>query len=362
MNLLNRYLLGQFVKYFFTVNAAFVSIYLLVDFFEKFDDFSNAGKPLSLSLKYFIMTIPYIVDQLGPVLILLSGVISLGILNHTNELTALKAGGVPLRAIVRPFLIGSVVFTMLFITAAEFLLPVTIATTNNIWFEQLKGKVLLGILRNNRYYYKGQDGFYSFGWPDTSRFIFKDISYSRWDDKYNIQTLVTAKFADWDNKKELWKLTHGQIQKQEGGEDYKISNFKSRQLELPERPEDFLIPLNKTAELSLTELYDEISRTEVEHEKITAQTNFLGRISYILLGTPLLLLGMPILLFSYRKWGRDLSVAIPASCGLAFLAWGLWGALQSLAIAGYLSPIVAAVTVHIIFSFAGFILLIKNDR
>ncbi len=90
MNLLNRYLLSQFVKYFFTVNAGFVSIYLLVDFFEKFDDFSNGGKPLSLALKYFLMTIPYVVDQLSPVLILLSGVISMGMLNHTNELVALK--------------------------------------------------------------------------------------------------------------------------------------------------------------------------------------------------------------------------------------------------------------------------------
>ncbi|MGW8195527.1 MAG: LptF/LptG family permease, partial [Desulforhopalus sp.] len=68
------------------------------------------------------------------------------------------------------------------------------------------------------------------------------------------------------------------------------------------------------------------------------------------------------LLYSYRKWGRDLSVAIPASCGLAFLAWGIWGALQSLAITGYISPLFAAIAIHIIFSIAGIVLLIKNDR
>jgi len=362
LNLLNRYLFGQFVKYFFTVNAGFVSIYLLVDFFEKFDDFTSKGKPLSLAIKYFILTIPYIVDQLGPVLILLSGVISLGILNHTNELTALKAGGVPLRAIVRPFFVGSFIFTVLFIAAAEWLLPVTIAKTNNIWFEQLKGKVLLGILRNNRYYYKGKDGFYSFGWPDTNHFVFKDFSYSRWDEKYNIETLIASEFADWHERKGRWKLSHGQIQQRQGTIDYTINNFIIKYLELPEKPEDFLIPVNRSAELSLTGLYNEISSTETEQGHQAARTNFLGRISYILLGPPLLLLGLPILLFSYRKWGRDLSVAIPASCGLAFIAWGFWGALQALAIANYLSPIIAAVTVHIVFSLVGLILLIKNDR
>ncbi len=106
----------------------------------------------------------------------------------------------------------------------------------------------------------------------------------------------------------------------------------------------------------------EISRAEVEHEIRTARVTFLGRISYMLLGIPLLLLGLPVLLLSYHKWGRDLSVAIPVSCGLAFIAWGLWGALQSLAIAGYVSPILAAVAIHITFSITGFILLVKNNR
>jgi lipopolysaccharide export system permease protein len=362
VNLLNRYLLGQFLKYFFTVNVGFAAIYLLVDFFEKIDDFNAAGKPLSLALEYFFLTIPFVVDQLGPVFILLSGVITLGILNHTNELTALKAGGVPLRLIIKPLIAGAVLFTLLFIGAAQWLLPVSVARTNNIWYEQLKGKVPLGILRNNRYYYKGKDGFYSFGWPDPSHYIFKDFSYSSWDEKYNIETLITAVSATWQEADDSWLLSAGQLQQQENGNTYRISNFDSKNISLPERPENFLVPANKSAELSLTDLYREIGRTEAEHEIRAATTNFLGRISYIFLGIPLLLLGLPILLYSYRKWGRDLSVAIPVSCGLAFFAWGIWGALQSLAIAGYISPIVAAITIHIVFSLAGIFLLIKNDR
>lgn len=362
MNLLNRYLLGQFVKYFFTVNSGFVAIYLLVDFFEKYDDFINAGKPASLALEYFVLTIPFIIDQLGPVFILLAGVITLGILNHSNELTALKAGGVPLRLIIRPIFIGSIVFTILFVIAAQSLLPITVAQTNTIWFEQLKGKVPLGILRNNRYYYKGKDGFYSFGWPNPQYYIFKDFSYSRWDESYNIESLTTASYADWNEENHSWILKNGQIQQQQDSLHYTITNFEIKELKLPERPEVFLVPANKSAEQSLTDLYREIGRSEVEHEIQAAWTNFLMRISYILLGIPLLLLGLPILLYSYRKWGRDLSVAIPASCGLAFVAWGMWGALQSLAKAGYVSPVVAAASIHIIFSITGIILLIKNDR
>jgi lipopolysaccharide export system permease protein len=362
VNLLNRYLLSQFVKYFLTVNSGFVAIYLLVDFFEKYDDFVNAGKPLKLAIEYFLLTIPFIVDQLGPVFILLAGVITLGILNHSNELTALKAGGVPLRLIIRPIIIGSLVFTLLFIAAAQFLLPITIGRTNTIWFEQLKGKVPLGILRNNRYYYRGTEGFYSFGWPNPKVRIFKDFSYSRWNETYNIGSLITAGFAEWNEESNQWSLKNGQIQQRKEDGHYTITNFTVNEFLFPEKPEDFLIPVNKSAEQSLTGLFQEIERTDVEHEVQAAWTAFLGRISYILLGIPLVLLGLPILLYSYRKWGRDLSVAIPASCGLAFVAWGMWGALQSLATAGYVSPFIAAASIHIIFAIAGIILLMKNDR
>lgn len=362
MNLLNRYLLGQFLKYFFTVNIGFVGIYLLIDFFEKIDEFTNAGKPMALAFEFFFLSIPFVVDQLGPVFILLSGVITLGILNHSNEFTALKAGGIPLRLIIRPLMLGSVVFTLLYAAAAQWLLPVTVARTNHIWYEQLKGKVPLGILRNNRYFYKGQDGFYSFAWPDPTRYTFKDFSYSSWDKEYNVEVLLTARVANWHETDRSWLLETGQIQEQDGSGSYRIATFDSRQLTLPEQPEDFLIPANKSAEQSLTDLYQEAVRSKVDHERRVGWTNFLGRVSYVFLGIPLLLLGLPILLYSYRKWGRDLSVAIPVSCGLAFFAWGIWGALQSLALAGYISPLVAALAMHTVFSLTGIFLLIKNDR
>ena len=151
MQLLNRYLLAQFIRHLLTLNIAFTSLYLLIDFFEKYDEFSEAGKPMSLIISFFMLNLPYVVDQLSPVLILLSGVITLGILNNNNELLALKAAGIPLRKILRPILFGSVAATLLFILAAQLLLPKTIAVTNDIWFEQVRGKVPLGIFRNGRY-------------------------------------------------------------------------------------------------------------------------------------------------------------------------------------------------------------------
>ncbi len=361
MNLLNRYLFSQFFRYFLTVAAAFIAIYLLIDFFEKYDDFSSAGKPLSLVFTYFFFTIPSIIDLLGPVFILLAGVISLGMLNHSNELTALKAGGIPLQTIVNPLLASSLLFTTLFIASAQWLLPITVAKTNNIWYEQLKGKVPLGIVRKNRYYYRGSAGFYSFTWNNPKQYIFQDFSYSTWDKEYNLNTMVTARFASWQSDTNSWYLQDGQIQQQQDN-NYTITDFSKKSFSFKEKPTNFLVPVNKGAEYSLSDLYWETERAETEHEKQTAWTNFTGRISYLLLGIPLLLLGLPFLLYSYRKWGKDLSIATLVSCGFAFFAWGIWGSLQSLAITGYISPFIAAGGLHLIFIMIGFYLLRQADQ
>ncbi len=343
------------------VASAFISIYLLIDFFEKYDEFSSANKPFSMVVTYFLFTIPSIINLLGPVFILLAGVITLGMLNHSHELTALKAGGIPLKIIITPLLGGAILFTIIFIGSAQWLLPVTVAKTNNIWYEQLKGKVPLGIMRKNRYYYKGKEGFYSFYWINPKQYVFLNFSYSTWDKNHNLKEMVTARYANWQKETNIWLLQEGQIQNKKN-HNYIVTNFTQKTFSFRENPTDFLVPVNKTEEYSLSDLYWEIERAETEEEKQVAWTTFMEKISYLLLGIPLLLLGLPFLLYSYRKWGKDLSVAILVSCGLAFFAWGIWGSLQSLAIAGYLSSFIAAGGLHIMLITMGLYFLRRADR
>jgi lipopolysaccharide export system permease protein len=360
VTLLNRYILAQFIRTFFIVAAAFIAIYILIDFFEKIDNFLGADKSIWLVLKFFLLSIPFIVDMLGPVLILLAGVISLGLLSHNNELTAMMAGGIHMRTIINPILIGALLFTMLFLAMAQWVLPRTIAATNTIWYEEVKGMVPLGIFRNGRYYYKGKEGFYSFArpWPDKN--IFLDFSYSSWNPDHKLDTLISAKRAEYDESG--WHLLQGQVQKEINPDDHLTTLFKKQSFAFPESPEFFFITKYQSAELSLTQLFQAMFKQDTHNETVIAKTNFYSRISYTLLGIPLLFLGLPVLLLSYKKWGKDLSVAIPASCGMAFLAWGLWGALQSLARADYMSPLLAAVLVHIIFGTSGFSILHKQSN
>ncbi|XOF32212.1 MAG: LptF/LptG family permease [Candidatus Electrothrix sp. YB6] len=359
MNLLKRYILLQFCKNILMLVLSFISIYLLIDFFEKIDNFMEKGKSMALVGKFFLLSIPFIIEQMGPVCILLAGVVTLGVLNHSNELTALKSCGIPLKKITGPILAGGAVATLLLLSLSQFVLPRTVSQTNRIWNKEVKGRVSLGIYRNGRYYYHGDNHFYSFARPDPTRNFFPFFSYASWNDKYELTALVASEHAAWQDGQ--WILQEGQVQYPSDRKGFRTEVFSERSFSFTETPEHFFIPQYRSNELSLMQLYHDALHQEAPEEQTVAWANFYGRISYILLGLPLLILGLPMLLMVYRKWGRDLSLAVPVSCGMAFVCWGIWGALQSFAKAGYLNPLASALSVHLVVGVLGLVLLLRED-
>jgi len=332
---------------------------MLIDFFEKIDNFTEKDKPISLVLEFFLLNIPFILDLMSPVCILLAGVITLGLLNNSNELIALKASGIPLKTIIKPLVWAGMAFTFIFLVMSQFVLPVTVTKTNKIWNEDVKGKIPLGIYRNGRYYYRGKEGFYSFSRPSPNENKFYNFSYAVWDENYNSKLLVSAEGAIF--YKGLWKLYYGQIQTKSGNSGYQTEVFSKRSFDFAEKPSQFFIPEYRSKELSLVSLFRDAKRSRSPDEASKAWAEFYGRISYTLLGLPLMLLGLPMLLMVYRKWGRDLSLAIPVSCGLAFVCWGVWSTLQSLAKANYVAPFFAAVSVQGIICLLAVYFLLRED-
>jgi len=359
VNLLSRYILLQFSKNIMTIMLSFTAIYILIDFFEKIDNFMEKGKSMGLVFKFFLLNIPFILEQMGPVCILLAGVVTLGILNHSNELIALKACGIPLRKITGPIIAAGLAVIMLQLSISQFILPRTVARTNEIWNKEVKGRVPLGIYRNGRYYYRGVNGFYSFARPDPHKDEFLFFSYTSWDSNYQLDSLITARRASWQD--DTWTLYDGQIQTAIADNRFQSEVFSRRTFSFTEKPADFFVPKYRSRELSLVGLYREALHKKSPAEQNIAWSDFFSRISYIMLGLPLLLLGLPLLLLIYRKWGRDLSLAVPISCGMAFACWGVWGILQSLARAGYMNPLFAALAVHLLTGSLGLFLLLRED-
>ncbi len=360
MNILNRYLYQQFCKNFILITSTLVGIYFLVDFFERMDDFMEAHKGIGLALKYFILKVPFMVDMLQPICILLAGILTLGILNHNHELMALKAGGISVMRITAPLFVAAIFCNLTALAMAQWLLPATRAETNRIWYQEVRQQTPKGIIRNGRIYHKGTHGIYTFLRSKQDKNKFSSFSYTQLDNNFKMEFMLTAQKAQWQNG--IWLFKQGQIKRpgNKNGNFYTIKLFDEKKLALADKPDDFFTPAYKSEEQSISQLYDKIKGADEDRQM--ARVNFNNRLSFIFLGLPLICIGLPILLILHQKWGRDLSIAIPVSCGIAFAAWSWWSTGQSMARAGHLDPLLASWLMYLIVCPVGIWLLVRQDQ
>ena len=357
MTILDRYLYKQFSRNFFLVCGGLIAIYLLIDLFERIDNFHEAHKSIGLALKYFIYKTPTIYNELSPLCIMLAGIITVGILNYSREMTALKAGGIPFWRLIKPILKAAFLFTFISLAAAQWLLPVTTSVINHIWHEEVRQEMHSGIVRNGRVYYRGSKGIYSFIRPDPAQNRFIDFKYLATDKNYKVNLFITAKKAFWQDK---WRLEEGQIFHPTKEDKINIKNFKEISITLPDPLKDFFVPSYKVTELPLGRLA--ITAIKDRHNgdlKNWVELN--RRLSYLFLGIPLVLLGIPVVIIVHYNWGHDLIMAVPISSGLAFAAWGLWSANQAMTNAAYINPIVASWLIHFIVGGIGLYLIKLQD-
>lgn len=358
MKLLDRYLMAQFAKNLILVLCSLVAIYLLVDFFERVDNFLASGKTIALAIKYLLLKLPFIYMQLIPVCILLAGVITLGLLNQHFEYMALMAGGISVIRIIRPLLAAAAIFTLLTVALGQWVLPAATATANRIWYEEVNHQIPRGILRDGRTYFKGTSGIFSFVRPNPENNEFLNFSFVAFDGEHGLTTLLTAESAVWENG--TWLLKNGQQKQRADNGDFSVTIFKILSQTFVEQPEDFFVPPYKIEELS----YSKLMRQALDNKAAGqgALLEFHRRFSYIFLGIPLLLLGIPVLLSVHSTMGRDLAYAIPLSCGMAFAAWGAWSAGQTLAKSAILPPGIASWSIHLLTIALGCFLLKRHNR
>jgi len=100
--LLDDYVLRDFFIYLGMILSTFLVLLLVFTLFELLGDILRNQTPFIVVAEYLLNVSPYLLYSVAPLIMLLAVLITFGLMNRSNEITAIKATGTSIYRIVTP--------------------------------------------------------------------------------------------------------------------------------------------------------------------------------------------------------------------------------------------------------------------
>ena len=318
MSIIYNYVNREIFKNFGVIVVAVISIYVAVDFFEKIDDFMEAGLPFSRVLTFFLYNIPFVVAQIVPVGLFLSILIVFCIMSKSNEIIALRSSGISIYYLLLPLLSVGVLFTILLFFLSEVVVPFTTSKANKIWLSEVR-KERLYTTREKNVWIKGNRKITHIKYYDATNRSLHGISINYFDKDFNLIRRVDAKEALFE--KEKWVLTNSMVQTlNTDTRSYEVT-FHDKEVEsLDFSPEDMKRAMKKSVEMSFKELMNYIRKVEAEgYDATVYRVDLQAKIAFPFVCIILCMLGIGI---SVRgKLSEGIPLVVAYGLGIVFFYW-----------------------------------------
>jgi lipopolysaccharide export system permease protein len=355
MTILDRYLAKEVLKCFVIVLAVVLGLFVIVEFFNKADNFMEAGLSISRLIRYLQLKLPQIIVQITPIGILLAVLVALGLMNKNNEIIALKSGGGSVYFLLRAILAIAVLLGIVLFFLSEIVVPITISRANRIWLIEVKKKPALATRQKN-IWIKGNRTIYFIKYFNPQNQSISGVTLNYFDKEFKLSKRVDAVSALYQN--DQW--TFYDIMEQEFNAEsktYDVRFYPHRAEKVDILPEDLKRVFKKSEEMNIAELFSYIQEVESEGYDATAfRVDLHARFAFPVLAVIVCIIGIGIAAKRKGREGPSGSIALGAV--MVFLYWVLHSFCQSLGYGGLLPPFIAAWISNIIFScYAVFILI-----
>ncbi len=359
MTILTRYLLREVTKIFLIILLAFVMVYVVVDFFERIDNFIEAGAKLHYMFIYILFKLPLVVDQMTPVAVLMATIISLGLLARENEIIALKASGVSSFQVITPIIILAFFISLASFINSESIVPHANRRVNAIWKRHVQREAPKFVSKYESLWYKGENAIYNIRTFDVATETLFGVVINEFETDFRTKQRIHAKRAVW--KEGRWVFFDGTIKKRQGDGTYEVSTFSEMTLLLPETPEDFKKGVKPSDEMGFRELRRYAKK--IEREGYSARTYRVDM--HVKLAFPCICLIMSLVgasLALRKERGRGVAAGIGIGFAIVALYLVSFELFKTLGYTGILSPFVAAWASNILFGTIGVSLLLYTNR
>src|SRR5438477_5085771 len=254
--ILDDYVLRDFGVYLVMIYAAFLVLFLVFTLFELLGDIlRNQISPIVVA-EYLLNVSPYFLYAIAPMGTLFAVVITLGLMQRANEITAIKATGMSIYRIVVPVLVAAAIVAGGLFVLDQVYLPHTNKRQDALR-NQIKGKPPQTYLNPDRRWIFGQHStIYYYQLFDPDRNQFGSVSAFQFDPKtFAMTERIHASRANWDENLQRWVCTQGWSRTLQGPaiehyETFEVATFNV----FSESPNYFKKEVIQSSEMSYAEL------------------------------------------------------------------------------------------------------------
>jgi len=357
--LLDDYVLRDFFVYLGMILSAFLVLLLVFTLFELLGDILRNQTPPIVVAEYLLNVAPYLLYSVAPLIMMLAVLITFGLMNRANEITAIKATGTSIYRIVTPVLIAAAVLAAGLFFADQFYLPRTNQRQEAL-HNQIKGKPPQTYLRPDRRWIFGQNSdiyYYQFFDPDRDQFA--NVTIFRIDPaSFAITQRIHADRAHWAENLDRWVYEQGWQRSLQGAAIAGYRNFDvSTFPELSETPSYFKKEVKQYSEMNYEELrryIRDLQQSGFDVVRLRVQLN--KKLSYPLITLIMAVLAVPFSLSAAKK-GAITGVAV--AVGIAVVYTVVSRLFEAMGDLSQLPPALAAWSPDLIFTLLGAYLILK---
>ncbi len=358
--ILDDYVVRNFLGHLALITASFMVLVLIFTFFELLTDIVRNRIPLVTVGEYLLNVTPSWLYLFTPLCVLLSVLVTFGLMQKSNEITAMKATGISIYRAVLPVLIISALLAGGLFLLEESYLPDAnkrVETLRNT----IKEKPAQTYLHPERKWIFGQHNtiyYYEFYDPEIDQF--GSISAFEFEPHtFEITRRIYATQAHWEPNLQEWVFEKGWQRSFQGVAIDKFETFNLHEFaELNEPPTYFKKEVHQSQEMNYRELSNYIHDLQQSgFDVVRLRVQLQKKLAFPLITLVMAVLAVPFALSTGRR-GALTGVAVALLIGVVY--WVTAGLFEAMGNVSQLPPSLAAWSPDVIFCLAGGYLVLKT--
>ena len=357
--ILDDYVLRQFLEYLGLILSTFVVLTLVFTFFELLGDIIRNRIALITVGEYLLNVIPSMIYLMTPLSVLIAVLVTFGLLQKSNELTAMKATGISLYRLIVPVVTLAATLSFALFLFDQFYLPHANKRQDALRNE-IKGKPAQTYLNPQRKWIFGaHHEIYYYEFFDGERNQFANLSV--FDIDPSTFALTERTFASrvfWNESLKKWVFEQGWVRALAPTQVQDYRTFDVRTFaDVDEPPNYFKKEVKQYSEMNFDELKAYIRELEQGgFDVVRLRVQLYRKLSFPLITLVMSILAIPFAVSAGRQGAlRGVATAI----GIAVVYWVTSGLFEAMGNVNQLPAALAAWSPDLIFGLAGGYFILK---